>query len=83
MNIKYDKYLGNHNYSSSKNVEETFSHDGSTVRINIYTGVEGINSDTASFFFLEKDKLNDLMRMNAEQLKEYYDKKGFVCEYQK
>ena len=83
MNIKYDTYLGNHNYSSSNKVEETFNYDGNTVRINVYTNADGINGDTATFFFLEKDKVDELMKMNAEQLKDYYSKKGFVCDSQK
>ena len=83
MNIKYDKYLGEHNYPSSKKVEEEFRYDKSTVRIEVYTSVEGINSDTATFFFLENDKLDELMKMNADQLGKYYSEKGFKCDYQK
>ncbi len=82
MHIKYDRYLGANKYDSSSKVSATFNHPGTGVRIDVYTGAEGINPATAAFFFLDKDNLNELMKKGGEELKSYYKKKGFDCKYE-
>ena len=80
MHIDYDKYLSERKLESSRNLQSTFNHPGTEVRVDIYTGPEGINGDTASFFFLNKDDLDNLMKKDSESLKKYYTEKGFSCK---
>ena len=82
VHADYDTYLAKNKYSSSYKVDATFSHPGTSVRVDMYTGADGINPDTAIFFFLEKDKLDELMKMDGKELKKYYMDKKFKCDYE-
>lgn len=79
MHIKYDRYLSQRKLESSGNLQTTFSHPGTEVRIDIYTGPEGINGDTASFFFFDNEELDSMMKQNSDGLKKYYTENGFSC----
>ena len=82
IHADYDTYLAKNKYSSSYKVDATFNHPGTSVRVDMYTGVDGINTDTATFFFLEQDKLDELMKMDGKELKKYYTDKKFKCDYE-
>ena len=82
IHADYDTYLAKNKYSSSYKVDATFNHPGTSVRVDMYTGADGINPDTATFFFLEKDKLDELMKMDGKELKKYYTDKKFKCDYE-
>lgn len=83
INIAYDEYLAKNNLSSSKYVRSTFNHIDTEVRVDIYTPKDGINSDTATFFFLESSKLNDLLNASDKELERYYKDLGFSCRIEK
>lgn len=83
MNIKYDKYLGVHKSKVADELSATFNHPETSVRIDIFTGAKGIDPTTATFFFLDSEKLNELMKKDGDGLKKYYEEKNFDCKYEK
>ena len=83
MHATYDIYMGKNNSSYASKPTANFSHVGNEVRADIYSKVDSINSVTAKFFFLDGDRISEILEKNGEELKDYYTIRGFSCEHQK
>ena len=82
FHAKYNKYLG------AEGIEHeiftpTFSTVETKMRINLYAKDRNmINRITAVLFFIDSDGYEDFLEYSSEQVANYYEKQGFLCEKQ-
>lgn len=78
---RYNIYLGKFNIPHSK-MNSSFDTVNSTLRIDIYTESDNINSYTGKIFYIDSDEFYNIKSSNPNTLKNIFIGKGFSCKTQ-
>lgn len=82
LHARYNKHMSG-NGLEQESLTPTFSTVETKMRINLYAkNREMINRATAVLFFINSDDLEDYLDYSRDQVMEYYQKQGFLCEKQ-
>ena len=80
-------FHANYNIDMSNNGRDpesltpSFVASDKTVRINLYSTVDNLNSAVAKFFFLTSEEQGKIATYSRKTVQKIYEKVGFKCEY--
>lgn len=82
FHAKYNIHMSGNNLEQ-ESLTPTFSTVKTKMRINLYAQDRGmINKATGVLFFVSEDDVDDYLDYSRDQVAEYYEKQGFLCEKQ-
>ena len=78
LHSDYNKYLSGKGLSGDL-LSETFSSAGKTVKIEIYSEVDKNAPGLGEFFFIPDEDVSVFSDLSDNEIKKYYEGKGFSC----
>ena len=80
LHAKYNTYMGE-NGQKIEDLNPAYDEMNNKLHIGFYTdNFDKINEATSVFFFINKDDISKVKKYSIEEMKKYYESKGFSCE---